>query len=90
MEVTRGITLEKSYSWPSFGDNFDRLENVEIYARQIKPVLQFLIEFGFEGIKTPNDFETSELNNALYFSQNPLVLANLIDAESQQSSPKTY
>lgn len=69
-------TTVSSYSWPSFGTNDDRLKNVEIYARQIKPVLQFLINNGIEGIKTPEDLKTSSLNNALYESQNPLTIAN--------------
>lgn len=63
-------TSVSSYSWPSFGDNSDRLENVEIYARQIKPILQFLIDNGLEGIETPEDFKTSTLNNALFKSLN--------------------
>lgn len=67
-------TSVSSYSWPSFGSNSDRLENVEIYARQIKPVLQFLIENGLEGIKKPDDFNTSSLNNALYNSLNPIAI----------------
>ena len=69
-------TSVSSYSWPSFGDNSDRAENVEIYARQIKPILQFLIENGVEGINTPEEFKTSELNNALFESQNPLTITN--------------
>lgn len=69
-------TSVSSYSWPSFGDNSDRLANVEIYARQIKPILQFLIENGIEGIKIPEDLKTSDLNNALFESQNPLTIAN--------------
>ena len=69
-------TSVSSYSWPSFGDNSDRLENVEIYARQIKPILQFLIDNGIEGIETPEDLQTSALNNALYESQNPLSIAD--------------
>ncbi len=69
-------TSVSSYSWPSFGSNSDRLENVEIYTRQIKPVLQFLIENGIEGIKTPEDFKTSPLNNALYESLNPLGISD--------------
>ncbi len=68
-------TSVSSYSWPSFGDNSDRLENVEIYARQIKPVLQFLIDNGIEGIDTPEDFKTSALNNAIFGSLNPLAIA---------------
>jgi alanine dehydrogenase len=70
-------TSVSSYSWPSFGDNSDRLENIEIYARQIKPILQYLIDNGVEGIKTPEDFKTSALNNALFESLNPLDIANL-------------
>lgn len=69
-------TTVSSYSWPSFGTNADRLENVEIYTRQIKPILQFLIEYGIEGIKTPEDLATSSLNDALYNSQNPLTIVN--------------
>jgi len=69
-------TSVSSYSWPSFGDNSDRLANVEIYARQIKPILQFLIDNGIEGINTPEDFKTTALNNALFESQNPLTIAN--------------
>ena len=69
-------TSVSSYSWPSFGSNSDRLENVEVYAKQIKPILQFLIDNGLEGIKLPKDFKTSRLNNALYESQNPLTIAN--------------
>ena len=69
-------TSVSSYSWPSFGDNSDRLANVEIYARQIKPILQFLIDNGIEGINTPKDFKTTALNNALFESQNPLTIAN--------------
>lgn len=69
-------TSVSSYSWPSFGSNSDRLENVEIYARQITPILQFLIDYGIDGIKTPEDFKTSALNNALYESLNPLTIAN--------------
>lgn len=65
-------TSVSSYSWPSFGSNADRLENVEIYTRQIKPVLQFLIDFGLDGIKTPEEFKTSSLNNAMYDALNPL------------------
>jgi hypothetical protein len=69
-------TTVSSYSWPSFGENEDRLANVEIYARQIKPILQFLIENLEKGIQVPKVFETSPLNNALYNSQNPLTMAN--------------
>ena len=69
-------TSVSSYSWPSFGDNSDRLTNVEIYARQIKPILKFLIDYGLDGIKAPEDFKTSALNNALYDSLNPLTIAN--------------
>lgn len=69
-------TSVSSYSWPSFGDDSDRSENVEIYAKQIKPLLQFLIEYGIEGLKTPDDFKTSALNNAIYKSQNPLTIVN--------------
>ena len=69
-------TSVSSYSWPSFGDNSDRLENVEIYARQVKPILQFLMDNGIEGINTPEDFKTTALNNALFESQNPLTIAN--------------
>ncbi len=69
-------TSVSSYSWPSFGDNSDRLTNVEIYARQVKPILQFLIDTGIEGIETPDDFKTSALNNALFGSQNPLTIAD--------------
>ncbi len=69
-------TTVSSYSWPSFGDNNDRLANVEIYARQIKPILQFLIDNGLDGIKTPEDFKTTALNNALHNSLNPLTIAD--------------
>lgn len=69
-------TSVSSYSWPSFGSNSDRLENVEIYARQVKPILQFLMDNGLNGIETPVDFKTSSLNNALYESLNPLTIAN--------------
>lgn len=69
-------TSVSSYSWPSFGSNSDRLENVEIYASQIKPILQFLIDNGLDGIKKPIDFKTSALNNALYESLNPITIAN--------------
>lgn len=69
-------TSVSSYSWPSFGDDSDRLANVEIYARQVKPILQFLMDKGIEGIDTPDDFKTSALNNALFQSQNPLTIAN--------------
>ncbi len=65
-------TSVSSYSWPSFGNNSDRLENVEIYARQIKPILQFLIDNGLDGVKKPEDFKTSALNNAIYNSLNPM------------------
>jgi hypothetical protein len=71
-------TSVSSYSWTSFGSNEDRLENVEIYARQIKPILQFLIEHGREGIVSPEDFKTTDLNNALFGSLNPLEIANYI------------
>ncbi len=67
-------TSVSSYSWPSFGDDSDRLANVEIYARQVKPILQFLIDNGLDGIKKPKDFKTSALNNALYNSLNPLTI----------------
>ena len=69
-------TSVSSYSWPSFGDNEDRLANVEIYARQIKPILLFLIENLEKGIQVPKDSETSSLNNSLYNSLNPLTIAN--------------
>ncbi len=65
-------TTVSSYSWPSFGDNEDRLANVEIYARQIQPILHFLIQNLEKGIQAPKGFETSPLNNALYNSLNPL------------------
>jgi hypothetical protein len=70
-------TSVSSYSWPSFGSNADRLENVEIYARQIKPILQFLADSGLEGIKKPDTFNTSSLNNALYNSLNPLSIDDI-------------
>ena len=66
-------TTASSYAWPSFGTNADRL-NVEIYARQITPILQFLVVNGIEGIKPPEDFKTTALNNAIYWSQNPLEI----------------
>lgn len=69
-------TSVSSYSWPSYGSNSDRLENTEIYARQVKPILQFLIDNGIEGVKPPEDFVTSTLNNSLYESLNPLTIAN--------------
>jgi alanine dehydrogenase len=69
-------TSVSSYSWPSYGSNEDRLENVEIYSRQIQPILQFLMDHGSSGIKTPVDFKTSALNNALYESLNPLTIAD--------------
>jgi len=69
-------TTVSSYSWPSFGDNEDRLANVEIYARQIKPVLNFLIENIEKGIQVPKNLETSPMNNAIYNSLNPLAIAN--------------
>lgn len=64
-----------SYSWPSFGSDSDRLENVEIYTRQIKPILQFLLDHGIDDVKPPEDFKTSDLNNAIYKSLNPLTFA---------------
>lgn len=67
-------TSVSSYSWPSFGSNEDRLMNVEIYARQIKPILHFLVENIDVGIQVPKDFKTSSLNNALYNSVNPLFI----------------
>jgi len=69
-------TTVSSYSWPSFGDHKDRLANVEIYARQIKPILHFLIENLEKGIQIPEYLEISPLNNAIYNSQNPLTIAN--------------
>lgn len=69
-------TVVSSYSWPSFGTHADRLANVEIYARQITPVLQFLIDHGTEGIQLPEDFKSSALNDALYKSQNPLTMGS--------------
>ena len=69
-------TSVSSYSWPSFGSNEDRLANVEIYARQIKPILQFLVENGREGIEVPVEFKTSPLNDSLYNSLNPLEIEN--------------
>jgi len=39
--------------------------------------LQFLIDYGVVGIKTPEDFKTSALNNALFESLNPLDIAKL-------------
>jgi alanine dehydrogenase len=69
-------TTVSSYSWPSFGTNEDRLANVEIYARQIKPILQYLMDFGREGIQPPEDLKTSPLNNALYGGLNPLTILN--------------
>jgi alanine dehydrogenase len=69
-------TTVSSYSWPSFGTNEDRLANVEIYARQIKPVLQFLIDNGIEGVKKPIEFKTTTLNNTIYNSLNPLNILN--------------
>jgi len=67
-------TTASSYSWPSFGTNADRLANVEIYTRQISPILQFLIEHGREGIQPPEDFKTTALNNSIYGSLNPLLI----------------
>ena len=67
-------TSVSSYSWPSFGDNSDRLENVEIYAKQVSPILQFLLDNGIEGVKPPVDFQTSAINNAIYNSLNPLFI----------------
>lgn len=69
-------TSVSSYSWPSYGTNADRLVNVEIYARQMKPILQFLIDNGREGIQVPEEFKTSALNDALYGSLNPLTIAD--------------
>ena len=69
-------TTVSSYSWPSFGSNEDRLANVEIYSGQIKPILQFLIENGIEGIQIPDDTKTSALNNSLFHSLNPLTNVN--------------
>ena len=69
-------TTVSSYSWPSFGTNEDSMENVEIYARQIKPILQFLTDNSYEGIKKPEDFSTTLMNNALYGSLNPLEIGD--------------
>ncbi|MBL4773824.1 MAG: hypothetical protein JKX98_09600 [Alcanivoracaceae bacterium] len=69
-------TTVSSYSWPSFGDHNDRLANVEIYARQIKPILQFLINNLEKGIQVPEKQGTSALNNSIYHSQNPLTIVN--------------
>jgi len=68
-------TSVSSYSWPSFGGHADRLENVEIYARQIRPILKFLVDNGVDGLQKPKVFETTPLNNALYNSLNPLTLS---------------
>lgn len=65
------LNLEEGY-----GEDTDRLTNIEIYASQIKPILQFLIDNGIEGIDIPKDFKTSALNDALYESLNPLNIAN--------------
>ncbi|MFC2131783.1 hypothetical protein ACFLSQ_10140 [Bacteroidota bacterium] len=70
----RRVTVS-SYSWPSYGTNTDRLVNAEIYARQIQPILQFLIDNGLEGIKEPEFLITSSVNDALYGSMNPLNYA---------------
>lgn len=70
-------TTVSSYSWPSFGTPEDRLENVEIYARQIKPILQYLADNGYDGVKKPNDFSTTLMNNALYGSLNPLEIGGM-------------
>ncbi len=67
-------TTVSSYSWPSFGSNEDRLANTEIYARQIKPILHFLIENLEKGIQVPKNLKTFPLNNAIYNSQNPLTI----------------
>ncbi|MFT5725512.1 MAG: hypothetical protein ACI9JN_002637, partial [Bacteroidia bacterium] len=69
-------TSVSSYSWPSFGDDSDRLANVEIYASQIKPILKFLIDNGIDGVKPPEDFKTTALNNAIYNGLNPLTISN--------------
>ena len=69
-------TSVSSYSWPSFGTNADRLANVDIYSKQIKPILKFLIDYGYEGIQPPEDLITSYVNDALYGSLNPLNITN--------------
>ena len=67
-------TSVSSYSWPFFGSNADRLANVEIYSKQMKPILKFLIDNGHEGIQAPVDLKTTFINDALYGSLNPLTI----------------
>ncbi len=68
-------TVVSSYSWPSYGTNKDRLANVEIYSRQVRPILEFLAQNGYEGIREPEELKTSSMNDALYGAINPLERA---------------
>ncbi len=64
-------TVVSSYSWPSYGTNNDRRKNMEHYAQQIYPFLEFLAENGIEGIKPPIRGKTSPINDALFRALNP-------------------
>ncbi len=61
-----------SYSWPSYGTREDRLENVEHYANQVKPLLDWLADHGTESIVPPAKGKTNYWNDAIYRALNPL------------------
>ncbi len=72
LQESQRRTVVSSYSWPSYGSNEDRLANVKIYAGQLRPILNFLVEYGYEGIEKPTEFRTTDMNDALYGAINPL------------------
>ncbi len=65
-------SVVSSYSWPSYGSREDRLKNVENYANQMKPLLDWLADHGIESIQPPSKGKTDYWNDALYRSLNPL------------------
>lgn len=67
-------SVVSSYSWPSYGTREDRLQNVENYANQMKPLLDWLADHGIESIQPPSKGKTSYWNDAIYRSLNPLFL----------------
>ena len=67
-------SVVSSYSWPSYGTREDRLRNVENYANQMKPLLNWLADHGIESVRPPVRGKTDYWNDAIYRSLNPLFL----------------
>lgn len=76
LDMKQRRTTVSSYSWPSYGSTRDRAVNMEHYARQIYPFLEFLVTRGIEGVKQPGKATASLINDAIYYALNPFAIGN--------------